>query len=175
MNKPHDELFKISLTPDAARQLCKAVLPAPAADLFARATLTRQPESFVEGALASDVLYSAQIGEREEVLLYVLFEHQSSVDPLMAYRVLRYMTLIWGRWLREHSDAAKLPPIVPIVVYHGERGWSAPLRFEELVDLPPALAQAARVAGAAPRGQRARNPQGSQSAFASARFLSIQC
>ena len=147
MSKPHDELFKISLTPDAARQLCRAVLPAPAADLFAQASLIRQPESFVEGSLASDVLYTAQVGEDEEVFLYVLFEHQSSVDPLMAFRVLRYMTLIWGRWLRERKDEApaKLPPIVPIVVYHGERGWNAPLRFEELVDLPPALAQAAEV------------------------------
>ncbi|MBL4850205.1 MAG: Rpn family recombination-promoting nuclease/putative transposase, partial [Planctomycetes bacterium] len=36
----------------------------------------------------------------------------------------------------------KLPPILPIVVYHGERTWNAPQAFEDLVDLPAPLAGA---------------------------------
>ena len=142
MTKPHDELFKATLTPQAARQLCKAVLPAEAGVLFDQATLVREPETFVEGALASDVLYRAEFTGGAEALVYVLFEHQSTVDPLMAYRVLRYMVRIWGRWLRSRRDQAprSLPPILPIVVYHGESEWSAPLDFRALVRLPQGLA-----------------------------------
>jgi len=147
LTKPHDELFKATLTPEAARQLCKAVLPAGAGGLFDRATLIREPETFVEGALASDVLYRAELEGGGEALVYVLFEHQSTVDPLMAYRVLRYMVRIWGRWLRERSDEApqRLPPILPIVVYHGESEWSAARDFQSLVELPEALVGAAEL------------------------------
>lgn len=122
------------------------MLPAEAGALFDRATLIREPETFVEGALASDVLYRAELQEGGELLVYVLFEHQSTVDPLMAYRVLRYMVRIWGRWLRGRSEAPHhLPPILPIVVYHGESEWSAARDFRDLVPLPEGLGGAAQL------------------------------
>lgn len=62
----------------------------------------------------------------------------------MAFRLLNYMTQIWDRWLLEHAseDETKrwgcpstLPMIVPIVLYHGEERWSAPLRFSSAIEL----------------------------------------
>lgn len=142
---PHDALFKASLTPEAARALCRAVLPPRLAQALAEAEITRASNEFIERALqdrASDVIYRARISE-EETLIYVLFEHQSTVDRLMALRVLRYMVCIWTQWLEdEPGRPERLPPIVPIVVYHGQRPWNAAQSFQDLVDLPPELAGA---------------------------------
>lgn len=147
-SQPHDALFKSSLTPEAARALCRAVLPPELAAAFEGAELQPESEHFIEEALqerVSDVLYSTTLGE-EEALVYVLFEHQSTVDPLMAFRVLRYLVRIWDWWLaRQDGRPRRLPLIVPLVVYHGERAWDAPVRFEELVELPGGLAAAAHV------------------------------
>ena len=61
----------------------------------------------------------------------------------MAFRVLRYMVRIWSQWLDDQEGRPeKLPPILPIVIYHGERTWNAPQAFEDLVELPAPLAGA---------------------------------
>jgi len=142
-NHPHDALFKASLTPEATRALCRAVLPPEVAQAFEGAVITRASSEFVGEALrdrSGDVLYRAQLGE-EEALIYVLVEHQSTVDPLMAFRVLRYMVRIWSQWLdHEEGRPKKLPPILPIVLYHGKQSWNAAQAFEDLIDLPAPLA-----------------------------------
>lgn len=70
-----------------------------------------------------------------DALVYLLFEHQSSSDERMAFRLLRYLVRIWERCLTDRPDDA-LPVIVPIVLYHGDDGWSAPLAFEALFAIP---------------------------------------
>ena len=93
--------------------------------------------SYVDSELAqahSDVLYSVRIGGRP-ALIYVLLEHQSTVDRLMPFRCLKYQVRIWDDWLADHPDAAHLPVIVPIVVHHSAGGWHAATAIEELFDL----------------------------------------
>jgi hypothetical protein len=68
-------------------------------------------------------------------LLYVLFEHQSTDDALMAFRLLRYMVRIWEKHLQQHQEATRLPAILPIVLHHSERGWASATSFHDLVDL----------------------------------------
>jgi putative YhgA-like transposase len=69
----------------------------------------------------------------------VLFEHQSSSDPWMPLRLLRYMVRIWEHWLEDHEDAKVLPAIVPVVLYHGDERWSAPRAFDAVLDVPEAV------------------------------------
>ncbi|MGE0706727.1 MAG: Rpn family recombination-promoting nuclease/putative transposase [Planctomycetota bacterium] len=142
-SQPHDALFKASLTPEAAVALCRAVLPAELAGELAQSALRVERETFIEEALRerrSDVLLSAS-REGRDTLLYVLFEHQSSVDPLMAFRVLRYVVRLWSWWLeQEERPPGRLPLVIPIVVYHGVRPWSAAQEVHELVELPGSLA-----------------------------------
>ena len=88
------------------------------------------------GQRHSDLLYSVHL-EGRTAYLYVLFEHQSTVDQLMAFRLLRYMVRIWDRWLAENPAEKKLPPIIPLVLYHGRSRWTAATRFSELVDISP--------------------------------------
>ncbi len=54
----------------------------------------------------------------KDVYLYFLFEHQSTSDELMAFRLLLYVVQIIQQHLQQGND--KLPIILPAVVYHGK-------------------------------------------------------
>ena len=64
-------------------------------------------------------------GERPYLLL--LFECQSTVDPDMAFRMYEYAYLL-HRHLRNNGTVkaeGRAPPVLPVVVYNGERPWTA--------------------------------------------------
>jgi putative YhgA-like transposase len=85
----------------------------------------------------SDLLFTARLRTGRSLLLYVLLEHQSSVDSWMALRMLRYVVRQAERWRQAHPESTRLPVIIPLVMYHGLDGaWTAPRRVEELFDLP---------------------------------------
>ncbi|UCZ58027.1 Rpn family recombination-promoting nuclease/putative transposase [Desulfurispirillum indicum] len=46
-------------------------------------------------------------------------------------QLLKYMSAQWQKYLRENPQATRLPPIIPLVLYHGEGQW----RRKEIVDL----------------------------------------
>ena len=80
-----------------------------------------------------------------EVMIYILVEHQSTVDPTMGFRLLFYMCQIWDSQRREYM-AADLPrrewrfqPIIPIVFYTGEQKWETVPSLATLMDLPVVL------------------------------------
>lgn len=53
--------------------------------------------------------------------------------------MLRYAVRVLDDFRRRHPDAVRLPPIVALVVYHGERGWSRRTDLLELFDVEDAL------------------------------------
>lgn len=146
---PHDALFKAVFgQPEHARGALRAVVPAAMAEALDWPTLALQPGSFVDPELSpshTDLLYAAAWRGGAEAPIYVLFEHQSSSDRWMPFRLLRYMVRIWEQWLGEHEKAKVLPAIVPVVLYHGDERWSAARGFDALLDVPetvrPALAE----------------------------------
>ncbi len=142
----HDALFKTAFSnvEHAAGELREALPPALAARID-WSSLKLAPGSFVDEALKerqSDLLFSASLGEAS-ALLYLLFEHQSTAEALMAFRLLRYMVRIWEQHLAAHPAAKRLPVIVPVVLHHSETGWTAKTAFEDLLDLDDASRAAA--------------------------------
>lgn len=141
---PHDLLFRHTFSnPTHAIEELRAVLPpevAAALDL-PRLELV-SGASFVDEALAErqvDLLYTVPLSEGDQAaFVYVLFEHQSSVDPRMPARLLVYMARIWDQWMREHASGA-LPPIVPVVLHHSSTGWTRSTRFADLLAIPATL------------------------------------
>ena len=118
-----------SASPANAASQLRAVLPADLAARLDLGQLAPVPASFVDEALKwrySDLLFTVPM-ERRDAFVYVLVEHQSSSDPLMAFRMLRYMTRIWDAYLREHPEARRLPAVIPLVVHHGSRPWDSPV------------------------------------------------
>ena len=96
----------------------------------------------------SDLVYRVPFrGESatDELLIYILIEHQSTVDPMMSFRVLFYMMQIWDFQRRElesnniPKSVWRLRPIIPIVLYTGEQRWRTPISLDTLMDLPDVL------------------------------------
>ncbi len=144
---PHDALFKAAFS-DVRSLLgeLEALLPGEVVEAIDFSTAELVPGSFVDEELRdhhTDVLWSLRLADRG-ALLYVLLEHQSSPDPLMAFRLLRYMVRIWERWLRSNPGAGQLPAILPVVVFQGPGAWRTARSFDELVDLPAEIHPAMR-------------------------------
>ncbi|QSQ19967.1 Rpn family recombination-promoting nuclease/putative transposase [Pyxidicoccus parkwayensis] len=141
MSGPHDLFVRYTFGhPERAAAELRAVLPAPIVSAVDWTSLRREPGSVVDPELReteSDLLFTARLRTGESLLLYVLLEHQSTVDRWMALRMLRYVVRQLERWRQEHPDSTVLPPILPLVMYHGPEGaWTAPRRVEELFALP---------------------------------------
>ncbi|WP_239382378.1 Rpn family recombination-promoting nuclease/putative transposase, partial [Frankia sp. CIT1] len=104
------------------------------------------PGSLVDATLRwrhTDLLFTAPLDGRE-AFVYVLIEHQSGNDPMMAFRMLRYVVRIWDRYLADHPRASRLPAVIPLVVHHDDRAWTAPVEVADLVDLDAGLIEAWR-------------------------------
>jgi hypothetical protein len=169
-SSPHDALFKATFgQPDIARSELELVLPAGVRAHLDLATLEVLPGSFVDEALQhthTDLLYAVRAREPRgaadatdatdataaaagatdgtEALVYVVFEHQSSQDAAMPFRLLRYLVRVWERWLRDHPDARKLPIVLPVLLHHGEGRWRMATDFASLLDASPELLEAVR-------------------------------
>lgn len=154
-DNPHDKLFKrtFSVRDNAIGEL-RLLLPAALLARIDLSTLEVVPGEFVDEALKSshsDLLYSVQLADRP-AFIYVLFEHQSTSDPLLPLRLLRYIVRILERHAHppkdtEYSDAKAdanahahrlhtlpLPVVIPAVLHHSEKGWTGARRLEDLFD-----------------------------------------
>ncbi|MFN8671235.1 MAG: Rpn family recombination-promoting nuclease/putative transposase [Candidatus Sericytochromatia bacterium] len=80
----------------------------------------------------SDVIYKTKIQDKE-AYLYVLLEFQSTVDNFMALRCLNYITNFYIDLLLENKYLEYLPPIFPIVLYNGDKKWTAPENISSLI------------------------------------------
>ena len=127
IHHPHDRLFRAVFSDAAeAASLLQTALPDTVRDGFDWTTLTLVEGTFVDEDLResqSDLLYQVQhAGTGQPVSMYLLFEHQSSPDPWLRLRLLRYCCRIWEADRRDDPDRSELRPIVPVVFYQGPRG-----------------------------------------------------
>jgi predicted transposase/invertase (TIGR01784 family) len=143
---PHDAMFKAAFSKlRHARGLLRELLPARLGQRFTWSTLRLESgiavgdEDLDEQRM--DLVYSVR-AERRRVLIYVLAEHQSKVDPWMVFRLLCYLVAIWKGFRAQHPRARKLPAIFPLVVHHSATGWTAPVAFEEMLDADAELLEA---------------------------------
>ena len=137
INHPHDRLFRAVFSDASeAATLLQSALPDTLRNSFDWTSLTLRHGTFIDEGLhesQSDLLYRVEhVGTGEPVSMYLLFEHQSSSDPWLRLRLLRYCCRIWEAERRDEPDRAKLRPIVPVVFYQGERGWNHSREFADL-------------------------------------------
>jgi predicted transposase YdaD len=121
----------------AAAEL-RAILPDRVARHIDWESLQAVHASFVDAALHQrhgDLMFSARLVEGHELYLWLLFEHQSTVDRWMPLRMLEMVVEFLKGWRKEHPEALRLPAILPIVLYQGATPWTAPRTLAELYDL----------------------------------------
>ncbi|HEX8436453.1 Rpn family recombination-promoting nuclease/putative transposase [Archangium sp.] len=128
MSGPHDLFARYTFGhPERAAAELRAVLPAHVVSEVDWASLRREPGSVVDAELReteSDLLFTARLRTGHPLLLYVLLEHQSSVERWMALRMLRYVVRQLERWRQEHPESG-----LGGALHAGAdrpRGWRAP-------------------------------------------------
>ena len=118
----HDAAFKgFIMQVDSAKDFFDIHLPEHIKALCDFSMLAFTNSSFIDKllrSLLSDVLYSVQTTEGEGYI-YLLVEHQSTPDKLMAWQLMHYAFLAMNQHL--HQGHKKLPLVVPVLFYHGDR------------------------------------------------------
>ncbi|MQY27393.1 Rpn family recombination-promoting nuclease/putative transposase [Nocardia aurantia] len=138
---PYDSLFKKLLgRPGNAAAELRPALPEVAAARIDWRHLKPYPGSFVRPDLRqrhADLMLETRLIDGPQAFLYCLIEHQSSPDPVMAYRLEEYRLRFWSAWLDRHPGAGKLPMVIPLVMHCSSDGrrWNAALDLADLIDL----------------------------------------
>lgn len=151
---PHDAIFKRAFSsPAAVAKLVSGALPAALVKQTRWNQLRPAPNEIVGPRLqrsACDAVFLAPLRDTpgtDRLLLLLHLEHQSLSDPSMVLRTLDYGgSLLLAH--HQHGDTErglpKPPLLVPIVVAHDPRGWSAATKLDELYALNPELCAATR-------------------------------
>jgi predicted transposase/invertase (TIGR01784 family) len=159
----HDLLIKKALeNPSIAQEFLELYLPEEYKDLLDLTTVCPEKETYIEDSLKSklsDMVFSVQMKANEKTdkkeqrqqdneqqnqteienkedrsaLVYCMIEHQSSSDYWIALRLLKYSLLLLERHAVKRD---KLPIIIPLVLYNGKKGYSAPRNIFELFTHP---------------------------------------
>jgi hypothetical protein len=142
---PHDALVRgIFGQPQYAADELRCVLPPDVLRELRLETLVLADGAFVDERLrasSTDLLFRARLASGGARFVFILFEHQSTLDERMPLRLLRYQTRIWERHHAEHRDDTHVPPIVSLLLHHGRRPWPWKPRFSSVLALEaPALA-----------------------------------
>ena len=120
--------------------LLRGFAPAAVARTLDFTTLEQLPADYVDDDLArgqGDAAWRVRFrGAADEWLyLLVLLEFQSTVDRHMAARILAYTARMYLKLIRggDLPSDGRLPPVLPVVIYNGERRWSAALEVGETI------------------------------------------
>ena len=137
IKRPHDTYFKkVFSKKENAILFFKNFLPEKVSKLLDFDTLTPYSTSFVTKNLKtyfSDLTYTVNLkGYQEKAYIYLLLEHKSYHDELVAFQLLKYMIRLYDEHLRTHKKIKKLPIVIPIVFYHGERELKINNKFSSL-------------------------------------------
>ena len=134
LNDPHDRFFRETFSRrEVAEGFLRGYLPEAVVDGIAWESLAIAKDSFVEKALRShfsDLLYTVRHQGRE-IKIYLLVEHKSHPDAWVPLQLLRYQVRIWELH-RKQDPQAPLPPILTLVLYHGQQHWQVEGGFRAL-------------------------------------------
>ena len=124
----HDHFFKGSMQQiEIAQGLSQLLLSKRIPVKIDYTTLQIVKDSWINVRLnlhSTDILYRAEAGPARHHLL-LLFEHKSNIDnsvSLQNYRNTSYV--IEEEQSQSKSSTPKLPPVIPIVIYHGKTPWN---------------------------------------------------
>lgn len=143
LGTPHDRYFRESFGRlEIARDFLLQNLPAALLAEIDLTTLEISKDTYVGEDLredCSDLVYRVAC-QGGELQVYLLFEHKSRPEHWILLQLLRYVVASGEEYRKQHPQARRLPPVYPLVLYHGTRQWRVPASFHELVEpLPAAL------------------------------------
>ena len=137
INNPHDAAFKSAFQKkEVALSFFQNYFPQEIRQHIDFNHLELGNKTYVDEKLRekhSDIIYKTKL-KGSDAFLYILFEHQSTPDPMMIFRLLCYMVNIWKEYLDQHPETKCLPVIFPAVLYHGKTKWNASRTLGGLIE-----------------------------------------
>lgn len=127
INMPHDRLFKDIL--NEKEEFCDFInrfVNKGKKEKLLPQDIEKATTSFITPIFKnreSDILYK-KVNEDK----YYLVEHQSTIDDSMSFRMLNYCVNILNNVIERNklrNREYKIPKIIPIVLYTGERKWNS--------------------------------------------------
>jgi hypothetical protein len=145
---PHDHLAKhflanVDLAADFLRNYVdREVVDKLDLDRLQCESPVKVDSELIEGI--GDLRFSAGFkGSGRGLEVFIFLEHQSSPDPLIGFRMLKYIVSSYQEFAGRKGKATGSEEIFPyplaVVLYHGERPWSGPLKMCELIKRCPGL------------------------------------
>lgn len=123
---PHDRFFRAALSDQrVANEFFECHLPPAIKEIVDLASITLRKDTYVDENLSlsmTDMLFDASF-QGKSGYLYLLIEHQSTPNRLMAFRLLKYMLAIMDQHLKT-TKGTQLPLIYPMVFYTGKTSYS---------------------------------------------------
>lgn len=136
----HDKLFRRLLKEDgAAEALMREQLP-PAISRRMTGAPVLLSESFIEASmkgLFADAVLKVPLKGAESAFVYCIVEHKRVEDRQVLLQLLRYLTAVYSHLAATHK--ARLPLVLPLIIYNGSDDWLGPLNFAALIDHRRAL------------------------------------
>ena len=136
IKNPHDSLFKRTLgDKEVAVDFLENYLPNSILKEIDLTDIKVAKDSFIDKELEesfSDILYNVSI-DGKEGFVYLLFEHKSYFDKMTPVHMLGYILDIWKLYDKQNKNE-KLPTIIPILIYHGNRKWKYGNSLSELIE-----------------------------------------
>ncbi|MCG5531742.1 Rpn family recombination-promoting nuclease/putative transposase, partial [Halorhodospira halochloris] len=85
-----------------------------------------------------DLIWRVRWG-KEWLYVYLLLEFQSDIDHFMAVRMMTYLGLLYQDLIAQGklTSDGQLPPVLPVVLYNGQRRWSAATDIDSLIERIP--------------------------------------
>ena len=86
-----------------------------------------------------DTVWRVPLDDNRSHYVCVMVEFQKSRPWNMAMRMLGYVTALYDSMMarQELGDRRAFPPVLPIVIYFGERAWTPKLEVGELIEPVP--------------------------------------
>ncbi len=134
----HDHSYKqLFSNPELVRDLLQGFVIEDWVKELDLDTLERVNGSYVSDDLREredDIIWRVRLGD-SWVYVYLLIEFQSTVDHYMALRLLTYLGLLYQDLQKSGSllPDGKLPPVLPLVLYNGQKKWNAATSIAELI------------------------------------------
>lgn len=139
-DQPHDRLFNGVFAESApALALLRGLLPSPVAGLVDFTHFVPLASTLVGRDLTGrypDRVFETRFAGMPAVIQF-LIEHQCTSPAAMPVRVAGSGIRTIEKWTRRLGTAGGIPLVIPIVVYHGVRPWSAPRRLSAMTRMTP--------------------------------------
>jgi predicted transposase/invertase (TIGR01784 family) len=82
---------------------------------------------------ASDIIYKVKRNRRNSFVV-ILMEFKSTVERFITLHLANYITNFYMDYVESTPNVKLLPPVFPILLYNGDKEWTAPTKISEVID-----------------------------------------